>query len=231
MPVTPNAIDLTTLAAVKGWTGASGTADDQIVQDCITAFAAYVLHLTGRGPSDGTIPAGSPFVSPQAYNETYDGNGTARLFLRNWPIVSVEALTIGPLVIPQSTAWNVPGWVIDGSAKSLSLRGGGGGRMQGVLTIGFSFGPSPYWGGTGYRFGTGDPSDVQAVNVQYTAGFPTVPFDLEMTARKVVALNYKRKAWIGQKSQAMAAGAGTVVYGQWEMDPDCMRVIEHYKRR
>ena len=67
--------------------------------------------------------------------------------------------------------------------------------------------------------------------MQYTAGFATTPTDLEMCARKVVSLNYKRRGWIGQNSQAMAGGAGTVSYGQWEMDRDCVQVLEYYKVR
>jgi hypothetical protein len=45
-----------------------------------------------------------------------------------------------------------------------------------------------------------------------------------------VALNYKRRAWLGQRSQSMAAGAGTTSYGTWEMDDDCKRDILEYRR-
>ena len=54
-----NPIDLTTLAAVKAWLqiGTGSTADDGILQDAITAFSAYALRATSRGPADGSIPS------------------------------------------------------------------------------------------------------------------------------------------------------------------------------
>lgn len=226
MPPTPNAIDLTTLAAVKSWVASgAGTSDDQTIQDCITAFSAYVLRLTGRGPSDGSVPATSPFVQVVSYNEWYDGPGGTRLMIRNWPIVTVVSVTVDTVAIPQSTAPNVPGWVIDGTAKSISMRGNGNaGFVNGSLVVGFqnlrSF-------ARGFVFSDSQP---QNVNVQYTAGFSATPLDLEMAARKTVALNYKRRQWIGQKSQAMAAGAGTVSYGTWEYDDDVRCTLRYYER-
>lgn len=201
----------------------SSGADDQTIQDCITAFSAYVLKQTGRGPSDGSIPTASPFVAPVAYNEWYDGSGSIRQFVRQWPIQSVSVLAIGPLSIPLSTAWNVPGFVIDEGKKSLSLRGGGGGYVGGILRVGFW---NTTYNGCGYRFWEGP----QNVNVQYTAGFSGVPEDLELMARKVVSLNYKRRGWIGQKSLSMANGAGTTTYGTWEMEAADVNTMQYYRR-
>lgn len=208
-------IDLTVLSAVKAWlgVGAATTSEDAIIQDCITAFSAYVLRATGRGPAGGEIPATSPFVTPVAYTEVYDGSGSERQPIRNWPITSVTSVTVNGIAIVQSSAFNVPGWVIDGDKKFISIRAGSGASYRG--------------GGYSCGFANG----VQNVEISYTAGFSGVPPDLEMMARKVVALNYKRKGWIGQTSQAMAAGAGTVSYGQWEMDAQDMNVLDFYKRR
>ena len=58
-----------------------------------------------------------------------------------------------------------------------------------------------------------------------------MPFDLEMTARKVVALYYKRRGWIGQKSQMMAAGAGTVSYFDQDMTQEDRNVLQYYRAR
>lgn len=221
MPPPVNAIDLTTLTAVRNIVGAVSTASDQTLQDCITAFSAWALTLTGRGPMDGSIPATSPLASIVSYNETYDGNGSPVLFLRNTPIQAVSALTVSGLVIPLSSAWGVKGYVISGDKKSLKMRSGGGGSGPSFSTT--NFGAVT---GAGLYF----VRDIQNVNVVYTAGYAAVPFDLEMCARKVVALNYKRFSSIGQKSQAMAQGAGTVSFGQWEMDDDCRRTMTSYKR-
>ena len=196
------------------------TNDDQQIQDCITAFSNYVLHLTGRGPADGSIPAHSPLVEPVSYDEFYDGTGTFRLPLRNWPITAVVAVNVFGSAIQQSTAQNVSGWVIDQDARFISLRGG---YSATVATFQNYRGG---WGGCAPGFAVG----VQNVEVQYTAGFSGVPVDLEMSARKVVALNYVRRGWIGQKSQTLAQGGGTTSFGEWEMDADVMQTIQYYRR-
>ena len=214
-----NAIDLTTLAAIKSWAQVQTSGDDTTIQDAITAFSLYVLHLTGRGPADGTVPTTSPFSTPVSYDEFYDGNGNDTLPLRNWPITTVTSVNDSGVIIPASSGVSNPGYVVDQSKKFLVLRYGGL--------------PYPYsrsYRGAAYSC-RGWTLGTQNIEVQYTAGFSALPFDLEMMARKVVALNYRRRQNIGQKSQAMAQGAGTVSFGEWEMGPDDMRVIEYYKRR
>lgn len=218
MPPTTNPIDLTTLAAVKQWAGETSTGLDQEIQDIITAFSLYALHITGRGPADGSVPAASPFNSVVSYDEFYDGNGNDRLPIRNWPIQSVTNVIDTGFTIPASQNTTSPGWVIDGDRKFIVLRG-------------FSVNQSPYsyrtppWARLGFSLG------AQNVEVQYTAGFSATPFDLSMCARKVCALNYKRTAWIGTKSNAMAAGAGTVSFNDWEMDKEDQRVLMYYAAR
>lgn len=236
MGLEPNPIDLVSVQQVADWLATNAqptpvTADDtDNIQLAITAFSSYVLKLTGRGPSDGSIPTASPFIAPVAYNEWYDGSGTVRQFLRNWPVQSVTALTIGPLTIPASTGWSVPGYVIDEGKRSLSLRGGGG-YVNGILTVGFGSGGFGSYGNNGRGFCNNVFWDApQNVNVQYTAGFSGVPIDLEQCALKVVAQTIRRRQWIGQKSQSMAQGAGTVSYTDLEMDKDDVRKIEFYRR-
>jgi hypothetical protein len=218
-----NPIDLTTLAAVKTWLGISGNTDDSVIADVITSFSAYVLRMTGRGPADGTIPATSPFNTPVAYDEFYDGSGSMRQPVRNWPIVSVTKVNVNGQDIPASTNINVWGYVIDGDASFISLRGG---YNPAVATFqNYRYQRDPYFSGPGFTAGT------QNVEIAYSAGFAAVPFDLEMAARRTVSLTIKRKGWIGQRSQAMAAGAGTVTYDAWEMDPQSEKTLMYYRRR
>lgn len=223
-----NPIDLTTLASVKSWAGINGTADDQTISDAISAFSAYVLHVTGRGPADGSIPTQSPFVTPVSYDEFYDGSGTMRQQIRNWPIVSVTSVTIDGQTIPQSTSINVWGWVVDQDKAFISLRGGFSPTVATFQNYRYQGGRYGY--GAGVQ-GPGFSAGIQNVEVVYSGGFAAVPLDLEMAARKTVALNYKRRGWIGQRSQAMAAGAGTVSYGTWEMDADARNTLLYYQRR
>lgn len=223
-----NAIDLTTLASVKAWLSLTGGGDDQVIQDAITAFSAYVLHLTGRGPTDGSIPSSSPFVAPVSYDEFYDGSGTMRQPIRNWPITKVSKVNISGQDIPQSTSINVWGWVVDQDGKFITLRGGYNPTVATFQNYRYQGGRYGY--GAGVQ-GPGFCAGVQNVEIAYTAGFNGVPFDLEMAARKVVALNYKKRGWIGLRTQAMAAGAGTVSYATWEMEPQDERTIHYYDRK
>lgn len=215
-----NAIDLTVISNVKTWAGVLTNGDDQVIQDAITAFSLYVLHLTGRGNADGSVPTASPFNSVVSYDEFYDGNGNDSLILNNWPIASVALVTDSGVTISASGSTTSPGYVIDQSKKFLVLRGGG---------------TSGYGWGRGYRGSLyacrGWTLGTQNIEVQYTAGFAATPFDLEMTARKVVSLNYKRRQRIDQKSQAMAQGAGTVSFYDWEMDGSDKRTIDFYSSR
>lgn len=223
--MTANAIDLTTVAAVKSWIGISGsnTSEDSTIQDAITAFSAQVLHMTGRGPMNGGYPTASPFVTPQSYSEVYDGSGSLRQPIRNWPITAVSSLSINGVTVPQSTSVNVYGWVIDGDGKFVSIRSGYSTSVAGLGNYRFA--------GNAYPSGAGFCSGVQNVLISYTAGFSAVPFDLEMAARKTVGLYYKRRGWIGQRSQNMAAGAGSIFFDTSEMEPDVVTTIMYYKRR
>ena len=232
MPPATNPIDITTLAAVRLWAGIkTGTVapdEDQIIQDAITAFSAYVLHITGRGTADGSLPAASPFVYPVAYDEFYDGSGTMRQPIRNWPIISASVVNVDGQAIPQSTSINVWGWVIDQDRRFISLRGGYSPTVATFQNYRYQGGRYGY--GAGVQ-GPGFSAGIQNVEISYLAGFFGVPYDLEMAARKTVALNYKRRGWIGQRAQAMAAGAGTVSYDTWEMDKQSERDILYYQRR
>lgn len=165
-----NAIDLSTLNAVKLWgginqntqTGAiSPGKDDAKIQSCLTAFSMAWLSELSAGNPDGSPPAASPFNSIVNFVEDYDGNGSDRLFTYNRPIQLVNLLEINGVQQSQSTAWNMPGFVVDKEKQSIQLRGGGTGA-------GASFtGPGYPWFGSGGCFAKG----VQNVHLDYNAGF------------------------------------------------------------
>src|SRR5260370_27933889 len=228
-PPTPNAIDLTLLATVMSWLTVTNpsAAEQQSIQDCITSASAYWLWAVGMAPQNGDYPTVSPVKAPVTnIVESHDGNGSARMFLRIRPIQSVQSLTIDGIAIPASTSVTVPGYVIDGSAKSIAIRSGSGGPAPGQrLTVGFGFLSSPRTGMWTFREG------VQNVQITYTAGFTTQPLDIEMAVRQMVAVNYKRRQWIDQRSQAMAQGAGTISFRDWEFPPEVKSVMDHYRRR
>jgi hypothetical protein len=213
-----SAIDLTTLENVKAWIDQSGDSDDQTISDCITAFSAYLLRIFGRS-SQGSVPATSSLVAAASYDEFYDGNGQDKLYVRNWPVNSIALLAVDGISIPVSTSVTSPGVVVDQSGRAIVLRGG--------------YGSGPARFADLRRSGRGRSGGFalgrQNVELQYNGGFAGTPEDLEMCARKVVGLNYKRTDWIGQRSQMIGNGGGSVFYDSWEMDPGCVRTIEFYR--
>jgi hypothetical protein len=199
-----------------------GLCEDEMIQDCITAASLFFLWRTGRLPSNGDVPAASPLVAPQAYTEWYDGNGSNQLFLRQTPIQSVSSLTINGNTITQSASLNQAGWVIAPDGKSLRLRSGAGIGGPNFYNTTMAWG---LWGGSaGLSFQKG----VLNIEVVYQAGFTSTPYDLELACRRVVAKNYKTRQWIGQKSQALAQGAGTVSYRDFDIEPEDEKIIVNY---
>ena len=222
-------LDLTTLDQVKaylpGLTPGVATADDALIQSLITSWGYEFLSRTGQGDQSGDYQQ-SPFTAVGTFNETYDGKGTYRLFVKNRPIVNVTSVIINGVSIMQSGAVGVGGYVVDGTGKSIALR-------QGVIGWGS---PSPTsWNyqsgpfaalGVGLKFWVG----IQNVNVQYSAGYAFTPSDITLCANLVVTQNYKRRNWIDEASRAMAAGGGTVRYRDWDIPPEAERVVERYSR-
>lgn len=77
-----------------------------------------------------------------------------------------------------------------------------------------------------------DPSNPQNINVQYTAGYAGVPFDLAEMAMRVVGQNFKRRQWIDLASKTLSAqgGSGTTRYRDWALSPMDELVLQNYKR-
>lgn len=202
--------DLVELDDVKSWLGIESTNndDDGILQLLISSFSRYVLNRTGQ----------QSFTTVNAYTEIYDGNNGTRLFLRNYPIVSVSSLLVGATTVPQSLGLTLSGWYIDPSLKSLALRRNSYGHQTPTSII---------WSGM-FQRGQGN------IQVSYTAGFTSVPFDLQQAVMSVVAIQYSRKDWLDLASKTLSSGAGatgTTTYRSWARPPEVEDVINYYAKR
>jgi hypothetical protein len=206
-----NAIDLCVVADVNSWLGNSDpTTDSALIQQLITAFSQDVITETGRG---------TDLYSQTAASERYNGNGSDRLMLRRYPIVSVASLTVNNQTVTQSPDGVQAGFVVDtaGNANSLVLIGGSSGFTGSYTQVGF--------GGGICRFAFG----TQNIAVTYTAGYATVPYDLNQAAISIVGENYRRRKNIGQASQ-MQPNVGQTTFRSWRMTPQDMATVIHYKR-
>lgn len=121
------ASDLAQLADVKAWLAGSsgiGAADDAVLARLTTDVSGLIYAYLGR-----------PWLIPQQVTERYDGNGKPRLYLRNYPALSIASLAIGDLSIPAApipgagVAWQA-GYLLNpwngappGAVAALDLRG------------------------------------------------------------------------------------------------------------
>jgi hypothetical protein len=221
IPSGPNAIDLIDLATCKQYIGlqATNTDADGIIQFLITSFSQYALNCTGR----------DSFTSIEHYIEIYNGNGAQRMFLRNTPIVVVNSLIVGNYAMSQSQGLTSFGWYIEQTGKSIGLRGVISQFTPYTLQA-LNTNIGPYITTMPMKF----PMGMGNIQVDYNAGYASVPWDLQEAAMKVVAQNYKRKDWVDQASKSLSAGSGmigTTRYRDWAMPPEVENVLVFYKRR
>jgi hypothetical protein len=149
------------------------------------------------------------FVSA-SYTEVYDGHNSPTLLLRNYPVTAVSSLSIdGVAITPAGAAPFGDGYTFD-NVRTVA--------MQGCS-----------------QFNRG----LQNISISYTAGYVTIPFDLQMAC-----LNWLKSAYLartrdgnvtsqraGDTEQKYQAGgavmalAGTIV----PMPPDVYAVLSQYR--
>ena len=88
------ASDLCSLGAAKLWLNIQDTNSDQILSSLITAASRMIYSYLSR-----------PSMIPQTWTDRTDGAGAqnGRLFLKNWPVISVTSLLNGTTLIPAAT--------------------------------------------------------------------------------------------------------------------------------
>lgn len=127
-------IDLTTVSDVQAWMTALSVPviPGPQLQQMVTAMSAAIANWLGYNPIQA------------AYDQTFDGRGTAKVAFPNIPVTAVSSLTIDGMTIQQSTVspW-MPGYVFN--------------TVQGQSWLGLR----------GCRFWRG----MQNCEVQYTAGY------------------------------------------------------------
>jgi hypothetical protein len=185
--------DLCTLAELKAWLPNQGSNDDTALQSLISNGSLQILQYIDRPHILASVIGG--------LNETYDGNDSDRLLPRAFPIISVTAVSVDGLSIPQSqgfsSATQVVGYLWD--SRRILLRG--------------------------FRFSRG----VQNVAVSYTAGYSSVPLDLKQAALEAFALTYRQRTHIGEKSNSMG-GQVTLSFDMSEVPPRSLCVFGQYRR-
>ncbi len=142
---------------------------------------------------------GRSFLSA-SYDQFYDGTGKRLLVLNNSPVSAVASVTVNGLAIPAEPA-----------------------PVPGLPQSGFRFTDTAVIL-DGYTFARG----LANVEVVYTAGFATVPADVEQAVIDLVALRYRELDRIGMSSQAM--GGETTAFTIRDMPPQVTTILSAWKR-
>ncbi len=136
-----------------------------------------------------------------AYTETRNGNNRPRMMLNNSPITAVTSLSIDAVTIPASTGPTVPGYTFD--EHSIYLRSGGAYNV-------FS-------------------RDVQNVQVSYSAGFSTVPSDVEQACIELIAFKLAKRSRLDKKSETLGTQQ-TISFDTSDMPASVKTALLPYQR-
>jgi hypothetical protein len=189
--------DLTNLADVKAWLKTAGpnpapTTDDALLAQLITGASVWLQNQITRD------------IASTDYEELRDGTGSQQFVFANDPVTAVLLVAIPALnlVIPP-----VPPSVLTPSPAPTPL------------TVSFT---SPSFGIAGYIFtptklvirGYWVPRAPLALLLQYTAGFATVPADLQQACKELVAWRYRTERDHPGIVSTVMQPATTVSYSQ-----------------
>jgi len=207
---TADDIDLTTLAAVKAMAEVSSTKEDSELQDLITSFSRFAMNYTGCRVLNRVLVITD--------DDPYSGKGGTTLFLRQYPLVSIQAVIVNGQQLPISTGRTSGGVaILDREKSGITIR-----RPMGGMNESFGLGLQGC-------FAMGNAN----IYVDYTAGNNGTPPDLEMAARTECAIAYKRKLAMDLKSKSLSVqgGAGTTSYRDWDVTPRTQKILNFYTRK
>lgn len=188
--------DLTTLVNVKMWLPipTSQTSEDLTLARLITATSEDFMRATKR-----------PDLLTASYSEVREGDGSARMILRHWPITAVTTLSVAGVAIAASANKIAPGWYFDADLDP---------ELLWELYL------------AGYTF-----ADGATIQIGYTAGYVTVPGDIEQAVIDWVAYRYKGRPTVGIAQTKFGGREGDEVKTeQVDIPLSTQSVIEKYRR-
>jgi hypothetical protein len=173
-------VALTSTAAYKTDRGIAGTDYDTVIGNALGKAEARVKRYLGRDLEEDT------------YTHTFDGPGSDRLLLKEWPVTSITSVSLvdsaGSLTVLESSAY-----VLDAGVGILTRTGYGSSAW--IENIEHPYTNRPTW-----------PGEAQSIRVVYVAGYSTTPDDLvEAVYRIADTLISQRRVSLGDS--AIPAGA------------------------
>jgi len=133
-----------------------------------------------------------------AYTEVRSGVGGDGMAVKAYPIVAVTSVTIDGLSIPACTGQTDFGYVVNDPRTMIFLRG--------------------------YRYNRGRAN----VGLSYTAGFTTIPNEIEQACIELVGLRFRDRDRIGVTSKGMAGES--ISFSQKDFSDAIQTTLTNYKK-
>lgn len=186
-----NPIDLTTRAIVKDWLTITDAKHDEKLQRLITAASREFHSDSGRGMPNG-LDLLSPFNQAIAYTETLMATYNGALFPTNYPILSIQSLTVDGVPLAQSAGPGLPGYQIDDDSDSLTIEP-----------------PNQYRRNLGpfYSRQCRPQSLTRQCVITYTAGYPAIQITAEPAVASADVITAKTPFLADMGVTAAAGGA------------------------
>jgi hypothetical protein len=140
------------------------------------------------------------------YVEVRDGKPTGIMSFANYPVTAVASVTINGQSIPASP-------------DNATMQFGYGFDAEQIWLVGYGFSP---W----CCYGVG--RSRRNVRLAYTAGFATVPADIEQALIETIGLRYREKDRIGYQSKSLAGE--TISFTMKDFSASAQTVLNSYRR-
>ncbi len=199
--------DLTTIENLKGWLPINSTTntDDGNIARLITAVSADFMRATKR-----------PDLLLASYAEARQGDGSSRMIVYHWPLVSIASLSVGGATIPPSDDKIANGYYIDQDIDPE--------RVWEIYLNGYVFSDrAPVK--ISYSAGYVQPGSIGAL----PAGQVTLPGDIEQAVIDWCSYRYKMRPNIGVNARRSTEGESNESE-LLDAPPNVLQVIERYKR-
>jgi hypothetical protein len=194
--------ELTSLPSVREYLkiAASDTTYDSLLTNLIKRSQMLIEKYCGRQ------------FKARDYTEYYDGDGTSKLLLKQWPIVSVTELNMDNarsfLSVTQALAADFVIWSEEGYLELLSAADSISGFSE---------------GGSLFRYGQ------QNIKVRYNAGYAAIPEDLELASIIHVANLYNKAGMDGHSSISLGGLAKS--FSTKPFPDEVVMYLEPYRKR